>query len=329
MRSSIVTGIDIGHQSIKTVTVRLVDKEFTLIGSNELILTSAIYTDSHKVDHQQIVSKLNQLKKQLPLFCHRVAVLLPDDCVISKNVSVDSELDVCEEEMAIYEAFSRQSLTSADSLSLDFMKVAGSSGSIREESTEYLVHGTRKDIVDSYISAVSEAGLKLILMDSQAYSLLQVLILAKDKPGLANRMLLDIGKTKTTLCSFTPDKKPFHKNIAFGTDELRGADAENIALFTQSLAEHLQRQIQLYYSPDSSTGPPEMMLCGGGASIAGLPERLSEQLTFRCVTLRPFSLIKNEGAKGQLPEDDACYCSALGVALRAAGWSGGQYDSSC
>lgn len=124
MGKSLVTGIDIGHHSIKAVVLKPVNGSYALVGYNELPITEGIFFDNHTLNYQKIVKKLKELRKGLPLFSHKVAVSVPDNAVISKVLQIDSSLDVREKEFAIYQAFSHQSPFPMQELSLDFVKVA-------------------------------------------------------------------------------------------------------------------------------------------------------------------------------------------------------------
>ncbi|EEX66316.1 type IV pilus biogenesis protein PilM [Vibrio metoecus] len=124
MGKSLVTGIDIGHHSIKAVVLKPMGDTYALMGYEELLVTADIFTDNHTLDYQKIVKKLKELKKGLPLFSQKVAIAIPDNAVISKVLQIDSDLELREQEFAIYQAFSHQSPFPVEDLSLDFVKVA-------------------------------------------------------------------------------------------------------------------------------------------------------------------------------------------------------------
>lgn len=123
MGKSLVTGIDIGHHSIKAAVLKPMGDTYALVGYEELLVTADIFTDNHTLDYQKIVKKLKELKKGLPLFSHKVAIAIPDSAVISKVLQIDSDLEQRELEFAVYQAFSHQSPFPVEELSLDFVKV--------------------------------------------------------------------------------------------------------------------------------------------------------------------------------------------------------------
>jgi type IV pilus assembly protein PilM len=68
MGRSLVVGIDFGHHSIKAVAMKPIGELMQLVGYNELTVPEDIFSESHTLDYQKIVKKLEELKKGLPLF---------------------------------------------------------------------------------------------------------------------------------------------------------------------------------------------------------------------------------------------------------------------
>ncbi len=62
MGKSLVTGIDIGHHSIKAAVLKPMGDTYALVGYEELLVTADIFTDNHTLDYQKIVKKLKELK---------------------------------------------------------------------------------------------------------------------------------------------------------------------------------------------------------------------------------------------------------------------------
>ncbi|RBW65580.1 type IV pilus secretin PilQ [Vibrionales bacterium C3R12] len=119
MGKSLITGIDIGHHSIKAVVLKSMGGRYALMSYQELPITDGIVADNHTLNYQKIVKKLNELRKGLPLFSRQVAISIPDNAVISKVLQIDSELQDRELEFALYQAFSQQSPFPIEEVSLD------------------------------------------------------------------------------------------------------------------------------------------------------------------------------------------------------------------
>ena len=80
-----VTGIDIGHNSLKAVVLTPNGDQFALLGYKEILLKEGIVAENNTINHQEIVKTLKQLKKELPFLATKVAVSVPDSSVISKK----------------------------------------------------------------------------------------------------------------------------------------------------------------------------------------------------------------------------------------------------
>ncbi len=93
MGKVLVTGIDIGHYSMKAVVLRESKEQLELMHFHELLVPEGIFADNHTLDHQNIVKKLAELKRMLPWYCRNIAAAIPDGVVNSKVVQVAQGLD--------------------------------------------------------------------------------------------------------------------------------------------------------------------------------------------------------------------------------------------
>lgn len=66
MDKLIVTGIDIGHNSLKAVVLKPTGNNYALLGYKEILLKEGIVAENNTINHQEIVKTLKQIKKELP-----------------------------------------------------------------------------------------------------------------------------------------------------------------------------------------------------------------------------------------------------------------------
>ncbi|MGL4192457.1 MAG: type IV pilus assembly protein PilM [Vibrio sp.] len=336
MGKSLVTGIDIGHHSIKAVVLKPMGDTYALVGYEELLVTADIFTDNYTLDYQKIVKKLKQLKKGLPLFSRKVALAIPDNAVISKSLPIDSDLEPREQEFAIYQAFAHQSPFPVEDLSFDFVEIANSTVA-RSSTTTFQVYATRTEVVDSRLHVSKKAGFEPILIDVQVHSLLKLWQHASRAQRRADWMLIDIGYSQSTLCLDWPDKMPFYKDIALGTQLLEVEPRSEFTVnplalqdptqrFIDELVDKTARQIQLFTSVYGAQHLSGLWLSGGGALMAGLTEALQQRLGLPCEVLDPFSLFTIDVARRQRPvRDGARFSTAAGLALRGLAWLEGEH----
>ncbi|EGU29669.1 putative fimbrial assembly protein PilM [Vibrio ichthyoenteri ATCC 700023] len=333
MSFSFITGIDIGHYSIKAVVLKPVKGTLTLSAYRELIVEESIFTDNHLLSYQEIVNKLKQLRKSLPLFSHKVALSLPDNSVIAKQLHIDNGLSPQERDYAIIEAFSHQSPFELDELSLDYCQLAHENQS--DSSRLIQVYATKRELVENRMQICRGAGFRPLLFELHSHSLVRLWQVASQQTKRANWLLLDVGHQRCLMVMDFANALPFSKVLPIGLvnttekpqGKLTNGNANNAAMkvFSADLAERIARHLPLLESMglDHLAG---IWLTGGGASLPILSLELSRRMQVKCQPLEPFKLIEmgrssNKQADGKetLLESDR-FSAALGLALLGCDW---------
>ncbi|MGR4991636.1 type IV pilus assembly protein PilM [Vibrio rotiferianus] len=326
MDKLLVTGIDITHRSLKAVILKPTEKSFSLLGFKEIVLNDDIVAENQLINHQEIVNTLKEIKKSLPLFHRKVAIAVPDSAVISKVLQLDSELEESEVEFAVAQAFSLQSPIPIDELSLDYVPCGGG---VLAKNRQYQVFATRKDLVDSRVKLLEQAGLKPVVVDVHAQVAGDIWQLAAERfPEKGNFCLVDVRDRDGSITMFNTEGELFHKEFIWNSFEPLiqdkslpdGEDAEIHATdrFNNEVAKRIQRQFQLYASVSGSNDIQGIWLSGSKASTPMLSETLSTRLNISCEILNIF-----EHFDIQLPPkrrrdlDGQSFTAAAGIAVRA------------
>lgn len=324
MGKSLVTGIDIGHHSIKAVVLKPYKGTFALVDYQELPIESGIFSDNHMLNYQKIVKKLKELRKSLPRFSHKVALSVPDSAVISKQLQIDRDLDGQEREFAIGDAFSHQTPFSAEELSLDFVPLDTSSA--LADACTYQVYATRKDLIENRALVAEKAGYTPVLIDVQAHGLVQLWQRAAQTHQRQNWLLLDVGFSQSSLCIDFNHKAPLYKELPIGTqmiDELasnEGLRHQSIEQFIYTLIDKLKRQMQLITSMHDSA-IEGVWLCGGGAMLPLLADEVARRLTLPCELFNPLTLLESSFHHSQAETlRGYSYAVATGLAMRGIDW---------
>lgn len=332
MDKLIVTGIDIGHNSLKAVVLKPTGNNYALLGYKEILLKEGIVAENNTINHQEIVKTLKLIKKELPFGAKKVAISVPDNSVISKKLQIEQNLEDSEVEFAVIQAFSHQSPFPVEELSLDFVRLRAEDG--LRGTDNYQVFATRKDVVDSRVDALQKSGLKPVLVDVHSQSLGHIWKLTADRfPDKNKYFLLDIGTSSSSFTMFTEQGELFHKEFACGTrganspvqDDLMSDDAqEKTELFNRQIVERVKRQMQLYTSINGSQNIKGIWLSGEGASTPMLAEELSQQLSLECELLNPLGLFEMKVSKRKRRAADwQHFSTAAGLAIRGIHWLGG------
>ncbi|MGF1894249.1 type IV pilus assembly protein PilM [Vibrio campbellii] len=332
MDKLLVTGIDIGHNSLKAVVLKPNGNSYALLGYKEIILKEGIVAENNTINHQEIVKTLKEMKKELPFRARKVAISVPDNAVISKKLQIEQNLEESEKEFAVVQAFSHQSPFPVEELSLDFIKV--DTDEQMRGTDSYQVFATRKDVVETRVEALQKSGLKPVLVDVHSQSLGHMWKLVAERfPEKSKYCLLDIGSLNSSFTIFTEQGELFHKEFPCGT-RTRGslfqqdplADDAQVATeqFNRQIVECVKRQMQLYTSINGSQDIKGVWLSGEGAATPMLAEELSSQLALECELLNPLGLFEMKVSKRKRRAADwQHFTAAAGLAVRGIQWLGG------
>ena len=333
MDKLIVTGIDIGHNSLKAVVLKPTGNNYALLGYKEILLKEGIVAENNTINHQEIVKTLKQIKKELPFSARKVAISVPDNSVISKTLQIEQSLEESEIEYAVIQAFSHQSPFPVEELSLDFVRLHSEGGLSGSDS--YQVFATRKDMVENRVKALQESGLKPVLVEVHSQSLGHIWKLTAERfPDKNKYCLLDIGTLSGSFTMFTEKGELFHKEFscgAYGSNNLSQGDLlsndvqEKTETFNCEIVERVKRQIQLYTSINGSQNIKGIWLSGERAATPMLVEKLSHQLSLECELLNPLGLFEMKVSKRkQHTADWQHFSTAAGLAIRGIHWLGGE-----
>ncbi|WP_068715385.1 pilus assembly protein PilM [Vibrio tritonius] len=312
--SSRVTGVDIGHHSIKAVTLTKWRNTDSVIFYAELLVPDGIFADNHMLNYQKIVKKLKELKKGLPLFSRKVAIAIPDSAVITKQLQLDSYQPP---EMALKNLLCEQVPFLADDLAFDYTSAADSAGS-SELGPTYQVYAARLSLLEHRIALLRSSGFDPFFISPQGHSLLAIWSRLSAITQNDNWMLLDIGHSKVTLCR--GGDIPWGKVI----DIKSVAPNEFVSESNWMLA--LVQQLHLYQSLSSTVPIKGVWLTGGGALNGNIESQLQQCLKLPCeiVNLDSLLVAKNKEAVS-LPSQFSC---ALGLAFNGLNWKEGRNASS-
>lgn len=333
MDKLIVTGIDIGHNSLKAVVLKPNGEQYAVLGYKEILLKEGIVAENNTINHQEIVNTLKLIKKELPFGARKVAISVPDNAVISKKLHIEQSIEENEVEYAVVQAFSHQSPFPVEELSLDFVRLNAEEG--LRGAYSYQVFATRKDVVESRVDALRKSGLKPVLVDVHSQSLGQIWKLAAERfPDKSKYGLLDIGAQSSSFTMFTEQGELFHKEFACGTGSIMASAQESLQLgeeqtktnqFNRQMVERVKRQIQLYTSINGSQNIKGIWLSGDGAATPMLAAEISQQLALECELLNPLGLFEMSVSKRKRqPADLHHFSTAAGLAVRGIQWLGGQ-----
>ncbi|MDB1122367.1 pilus assembly protein PilM [Vibrio algarum] len=255
MAESLIIGIDIGTWYVKAAVLSLNNKRVILKSYQEIITKSALFSDNNQLNYQEIVKKLQILKKKLPRFCTQVAVVIPDNAVFTSEISIDSNLSATEIQYSIEQALSMQSSIPIQDLCIDFLKI-DDKNTTKSSTSQYRVYATPRELIESRVSALRKAAFKPVFINSESQSLISLLCLL-EKPSKYARFncskvnklghevkikhfLLYVAETTTIFCCQNQDSAPYVKTLSAGLSALEELGSE---IFLQQLGKNLLKQL--------------------------------------------------------------------------------------
>lgn len=309
-RNPLSIGIDIGNHSVKAVALSQKKEQLELVAYAEVVLTSPVINEQHSVDSTALLSAIRKLKKSLPFGAKKVTLALPDSAVISKVIQLDTNLKEDEAVFAVSQALGSSSPFPVEELWVDFFPVESNAFPDATTTVPYQIFATRKDTIDTRITAIKKAGLSAQVMELQTHALLWLVEHNAEVAGINEQWgTVDVGECLTEFCIKPQNAAAYHREIAFGLRKYSSSlhrntlsnglhdagpiikeplSVDDIERFTQQLADQLKRQFQLYNSTHPRSPLKGIWLCGGGQHAIS-SELLQRLLGVEVELMNPFA----------------------------------------
>lgn len=273
------------------------------------------------------------------------AAAVAGSAVITKLISMPSNLDEDEMEAQIQYEAANYIPYPIDEVSLDF-EVLGPMPD-NPEMAQVLLAASRSENVELRASALELGGLTARVMDVEIFAMESALRLIGDQLAVSRDAivaLVDVGATMTTLNVLRNRRSIYTREQVFGgkqlTDEVmrryalsyeqagqakrQGGLPEGYALevlepFKQAMAQQVSRLLQFFYAGSEYNRVDQVVLAGGCAAIAGIAERVEEQIGVPTIVANPLANM-SLGPRVQahaLARDAPALMIACGLALRS------------
>lgn len=274
----------------------------------------------------------------------RAAVAVSGSAVITKIISMPASLNDSEMEMQIHLEAEQHIPYSINDVNIDFQVMGETAG--QADKVDVLLAATKSENIEDRVTTLKMAGLKPAVVDIEPYTIEHSLeMLTGGDENLMNGTVavIDVGATMTSLNVMQDRQLIYTREQAFGgkllTEEImrryglsyqdagrakrvgglpEGYEQDVLAPFKQSIAQHINRYLQFYYSSSQDTQVDEIILAGGSSSIVDIDNYIQEQIGTPTSIAQPFSMV--DLAKGvdreRLVQDGPAMMIACGLALR-------------
>lgn len=166
LRKTIMTGIDIDRFCLRAAVVHSYKGRDILVGCEELTTTTPLFSNNYQLNYQEIVKKLQQLKRKLPILAQKVAMAIPENAVFCKELEIESNLSSVEEEAMIYHHFSSVSPLPLNELCIDYVK-SNSAEETLDSTVRYHVYATHKAEIELRRKSCIDARLRPVFIGDE------------------------------------------------------------------------------------------------------------------------------------------------------------------
>ncbi len=315
-RSKTTTGLDIGASSIKIVTMENKGGNYAIrsMGVRELPV-EAVVSEEIK-DRDTVVFNIRSLVDQIDPGIKEVVLSISGHGVLTDKITIDKKSGAEAEQAILFEAEQRAPFDVED-VTMDYFVV-----STDEETNkmDVLIVAARNEFLKSYLEVIQDAGLKPVLVDTDAFAILNSYEINYDVDPERVTALVNIGYDITNVTFMKEGKyhstrdvsaggrliydtiqREFRLNQELTAKAIKGEmessiDQDMLKATIVTAAEEMLSGIEVAFSYFKSLAKVNsvdwIILSGGGALIPYLPEFIQSKLNIPIEIANPLRNIE-------------------------------------
>ena len=345
-----LVGLDIGSSSLKLAEIISSSHGHVLNRFLQIPLPKGIIIDGVLADSNALSLKIKELFRNSGCGGKGIVTSLSGNSVIVKKVTLaqmnETELrDLIHDEAGKYLPFDNM-----DDVNYDF-QILGDNN-YNPNQMDIIIVAAKKDMVNSYLEAVTAAGLNVMIMDVAPFVLETMYEANYEFDNDEIVVIINIGASTTGINVIKGGMSIFTRDFALGgnsiTESLQekykvtfeeaekikiegipdGSDGDNLDLknsildFAQPICSEIERSIDYFRSTFGGEYIKHVLLAGGSARIYNLTKSLSEKLNVKTEIINPFLKIGYNKRKidvKKLESIKPIAATAIGLGLRKMG----------
>lgn len=348
-KSKQVVGLDIGSGSLKLLEILDTPQGFYLNEFKQLPLPHGVIVNGEVIRSEELTNAIKSIFSLSRCRKKGVVTSLSGNSVVIKKINFNLMSDDELRELILDEGSKYLPFDDMEEVYFDFQILKGSD--VNPNQIEVVLVAARKDIVDKFTEAVTNAGLSVVIMDVDTFALetmyeenYDVKYEDEDVDFLINigASITNINAVKGGVSIFTRDfvqggniitealaaklGVSFEEAELIKVGKVKGATGGDnlqieLLIFAEPILTELERSID-YFRSRSRDNIKHIILSGGTASIYGLAQELERRLGIKTEIVNPFRKIKcNEKVIDQatLAEIGPQAAVGVGLALRRLG----------
>ncbi len=345
-----LVGLDIGSSGIKLVQLKENRGRYVLQKFGFKPLEPEVIVDGTVMDEGRVVSAIKELFDDLHVKVRQVAVSISGHAVIIKKISLppmpDDEL-----EGQVKLAAEQYIPFDINEVNIDFHVLPSAEGEASEGEMSVILVAAKKDKINELTELVKGAGLMPMVMDVDAFAIENMHAINYPMSQDETTALVNVGASVMNINIISKGTSLFTRDIPIGGNRytesiqrelgLSYEDAEavkkggkasgsNQAAAAQGVIEsvnaevasEIARTIDYFKSTVTEGDVHQVLLCGGGAQIAGLVKQLRDRMQAVVEVANPFAEVDTSGSdfdQATLAELAPMASVGVGLALRSVG----------
>lgn len=345
-KSQIMLGIDISSTAVKLLELSKTGGRYRVESYGVEPLPANSVQEKNIADVEGVGDAIGRLVSRARPSTKAAAVAVAGSAVITKLIEMDGDLSEDEMDARLKDEADQYIPFPLDEVRMDFQVLGPSEKN--PEKVEVLIAASRTENVELRTDALEIGGLTAEVVDVEAYTLERAYQLVRPQLPNAEELetvaLFDIGATMTTLNVFHEGRTVYTREQLFGgkqlTEEIQrryGISMEEAGLakktgelpddyesevlqpFKDAIVQQINRSLQFFYGSTQFNEVDYILLAGGSASIAGLPELVQDKVGAGCCVANPFTdmALSNKVSAGAIANDAPALMIACGLALRS------------
>jgi type IV pilus assembly protein PilM len=315
INSTPLVGVDISSSSVKVLELSRVNDKYLIENYGIELLPSQSVSEKNIKAVDKVTESLRRLMSRTAINRKFAAIGVAGSSVILRTIQLNA--DYTEEKISeqIEIEADRYIPYPLEEVYYDFEVIGPSTK--HPELMDVLLAASRTEAVDTRVAAVTDAGLKVTVVDVEALAVERAFeLVAANLPSKGmgqNIALVDIGSTSTSLYVFRDLKTIHSRDQAFGgkhlTDEIQRRyslsldeaiaaqkygglpedyTTEVLEPFKETVVQQLSRGLQIFFSSSEETEVHYIVLAGGVAELPGLDSLIQNKLSLKTSIANPF-----------------------------------------
>ena len=339
-------GLDVSSSSVKLVELsKNKAGQFVLERCAIEPLERGWVTDGNIEKFDDVADAVRRLVKKSGTRTKTVAMALPPSAVITKKIVLPGGLSETELEMQVEAEANQYIPFPLDEVSLDFCVIGPSAASTGD--IDVLIAASRREKVQDVQGLAEAAGLKPVIIDVESYAsrLAARRLIANLPEGGRGAIvaLFEVGALTTSMQVIRDEEVLYERDQAFGGAQLTQLivrqygfsmeeaetkkrsgelpeDYESTVLrpFIETMVQEIGRALQFFFTSTPFHRVDHILLAGGAASLQGLTDAVTAQLSFPASLVNPFDGMEIGGdvRLKRMTREAPSYLTSCGLAMR-------------